>query len=216
MQSKISIDLNWDNKPVVKIKKFLTPDVRDKLVHQFLHVSPFFKISKDFDPGIGAETPFDGIEVELETVHPTKTKELIQYIEEWRKKNHLLIEKKLGDGTTTFHQDSCVEIKKDVVKNTKFLHSSCPSFLLNTKTLEIVVEYHQPDEYGFRKEEEEIEEEISVFMKYYNFKSIAHFMQESQKYDCVILLNGMKSFTFVSNDSVESTGVTVYGFLYKK
>lgn len=36
MKSKISIDVDWDNQPIIKIEYEDSPDVRDKLVKRFM------------------------------------------------------------------------------------------------------------------------------------------------------------------------------------
>ena len=36
MKSKITIDVDWDNQPIIKIEHEDSPDVRDKLVKNFM------------------------------------------------------------------------------------------------------------------------------------------------------------------------------------
>lgn len=83
MKSSVKVDLNWDNKAVIKIHKFRSDDVRDKLVNQVVHFTPFFKVSKSFDPGIGEGELVDNSIVNIEPVSSFDLPELILDIERW-------------------------------------------------------------------------------------------------------------------------------------
>jgi hypothetical protein len=93
MQSSIKIDLNWENHAIIKIDKNFSEDVRDKLVNQFLHMTPFFKVPKTFDPGVGKGPLPDGVTVEIEPVHISQLPELILSIQEYIDKNEELMPK---------------------------------------------------------------------------------------------------------------------------
>lgn len=83
MKSSIKIDLNWDNQPILEIKKQYSDDVRDKLVDRFVSKTPFFKVPSNFDPGVGTGPLPDIAIIPIEAVEKRDLLNLIEYIKHW-------------------------------------------------------------------------------------------------------------------------------------
>lgn len=91
MKSKITIDVDWDNQPIIKIEYEDSPDVRDKLVKRFMEgfAGESCWASFYFDQSVEEMINKTGKRAKLRPIEPHKLWEYVDQIKETAHKHKM-------------------------------------------------------------------------------------------------------------------------------